>query len=61
MERTALDDDTRDHLVEWVDEGGVLVLVGSPYAWPKAFGAASADLADASAWLAAPPPGDSSP
>ena len=42
MERTALDDDTRDHLVEWVDEGGVLVLVGSPYAWPKAFGAASA-------------------
>jgi hypothetical protein len=42
LERTALDDDTRDHLVEWVDEGGVLVLVGSPYAWPKAFGAASA-------------------
>jgi hypothetical protein len=42
LQRTALDDDTRDHLVEWVDEGGVLVLLGSPYAWPKAFGAASA-------------------
>jgi hypothetical protein len=42
LARTALDDDTRDHLVEWVDEGGVLVLVGSPYAWPKAFGAAAA-------------------
>ncbi len=43
LQRTALDDDTRDHLVEWVDEGGVLVLVGSPYAWPKAFGAAVAE------------------
>jgi hypothetical protein len=43
LQRTALDDDTRDHLVEWVEEGGVLVLVGSPYAWPKAFGAASAE------------------
>jgi hypothetical protein len=42
LQKTALDDDTRDHLVEWVDEGGVLVLVGSPYTWPKAFGAASA-------------------
>ncbi len=42
LQRTALDDDTRDHLVEWVDEGGVLVLVGSPYAWPKAFGATTA-------------------
>ncbi|MGD0524012.1 MAG: DUF4350 domain-containing protein [Polyangiaceae bacterium] len=42
LTRTSLDDDTRDHLVEWVDGGGVLILVGEPYAWPKAFGAASA-------------------
>ena len=39
LERTDLDDDTRDHLVEWVDAGGVLVLAGNPYEWPKPFGA----------------------
>ena len=39
LERTDLDDDTREHLVEWVDAGGVLVLAGNPYEWPKAFGA----------------------
>jgi hypothetical protein len=40
--RTDLDDDTRDHLVEWVDAGGVLVLAGNPYEWPKPFGATGA-------------------
>ena len=40
--RTDLDDDTRDHLAEWVDAGGVLVLAGHPYEWPKAFGATGA-------------------
>jgi hypothetical protein len=40
LERTELDADTRDHLVEWVDAGGVLVLFGSPGAWPAKFGAA---------------------
>jgi hypothetical protein len=42
LERTALDDDTSDHLVEWVDAGGVLVLAGNPFEWPKAFGAGGA-------------------
>jgi hypothetical protein len=42
LERTDLDDDTRDHLVEWVDAGGVLVLAGNPYEWPKPFGATGA-------------------
>ena len=42
VEQTSLDEDTRDHLVEWVDAGGVLVLAGEPYEWPKAFGAAGA-------------------
>jgi hypothetical protein len=42
LEHTDLDDDTRDHLVEWVAAGGVLVLAGHPGEWPKPFGAASA-------------------
>jgi hypothetical protein len=40
--RTDLDEDTRIHLVEWVDAGGVLVLAGNPVEWPKPFGAAVA-------------------
>ncbi|MGH7294049.1 MAG: DUF4350 domain-containing protein, partial [Polyangiaceae bacterium] len=39
---TDMDDDTRAHLVEWVDAGGILILAGNPFEWPKAFGAASA-------------------
>jgi hypothetical protein len=42
LERTPIDDDTRDHLEHWVDEGGVLVLAGAPSLWPKAFSAAPA-------------------
>jgi hypothetical protein len=37
MERTEVDDETSEHLVEWVSKGGVLVLLGSPTSWPKAF------------------------
>ena len=47
LEQTDLDDDTRDHLVEWVDAGGVLVLAGNPYEWPKPFGVTGAISAGA--------------
>jgi hypothetical protein len=40
MERTVVDDETSEHLVEWVSKGGVLVLLGSPSSWPRAFGKA---------------------
>ena len=40
LARTALDDETREHLAAWVEEGGVLVLAGGPWAWPKDYGAA---------------------
>jgi hypothetical protein len=40
--KTDLDDETREHLVEWVNAGGVLVLAGNPYEWPKQFDASSA-------------------
>jgi hypothetical protein len=39
LERTDLDEDTREHLVEWVRAGGVLVLAGHAGDWPKVFGA----------------------
>ncbi len=42
VERVPLDAETRSHLVEWVDAGGVLVLAGSPETWPPEFGAVSA-------------------
>jgi hypothetical protein len=32
---TPLDDETKAHLVAWVEQGGVLVLAGDPDAWPK--------------------------
>jgi hypothetical protein len=35
LESTALDDETREHLMSWVDAGGVLVLAGGPWSWPK--------------------------
>jgi hypothetical protein len=47
VESTGLDEDTRDHLVEWVDAGGVLVLAGYPFGWPKEFGGAGAGSAAA--------------
>jgi hypothetical protein len=48
LERTALDDDTRDHLVDWVEAGGVLVLASSPMGWPKELGGAPAGSGAAS-------------
>lgn len=39
LANTALDDDSKEHLVAWVEAGGVLVLAGFPEAWPKALGA----------------------
>jgi hypothetical protein len=36
-ERVPLEDETRDHLVAWVKQGGVLVLAGDPSLWPAAF------------------------
>jgi hypothetical protein len=48
VEKTGIDDDTRDHLVEWVEAGGVLVLAGNPFEWPKEFGGAGAGSAAAS-------------
>ncbi len=41
-EKTTLDDETKAHLVDWVEQGGVLVLAGSPDTWPSEFWAKSA-------------------
>lgn len=38
LERTPLDDETQEHLVQWVRSGGELVLAGLPDAWPREFG-----------------------
>jgi uncharacterized protein DUF4350 len=35
VDTVPLDDETSAHLVEWVKEGGVLVLAGDPLEWPK--------------------------
>jgi len=40
LERTALDEETQDHLVQWVRSGRELVLVGLPGAWPRELGVA---------------------
>jgi hypothetical protein len=36
-EMTPLDDETKIHLVAWVEQGGMLVLAGNPDTWPKEF------------------------
>jgi hypothetical protein len=36
-ERVPLEEETRDHLVAWVKQGGMLVIAGPPALWPKAF------------------------
>jgi hypothetical protein len=40
------EDETQAHLMRWVEEGGVLVLFGSPSGWPKDLGARSARATD---------------
>ncbi len=45
LEKTSLDDETREHLLSWVDAGGVLVLAGYPSSWPKELKAARATAA----------------
>ena len=40
-ERVRLEDETRDHLVAWVKQGGTLVLAGAPSLWPPDFWAKS--------------------
>jgi hypothetical protein len=35
VDRTALDDETRAHLMAWTEAGGTLVLVAHPDEWPK--------------------------
>jgi len=37
-ERVPLADETREHLLAWVEKGGVLVLAGDPETWPKELG-----------------------
>jgi hypothetical protein len=67
LENTSLDDETREHLVSWVDAGGVLVLAGSPWAWPKELKASRATAAKPlkitarRLLLRAPPPGAGEP
>jgi hypothetical protein len=36
-ERVPLEEETRDHLVAWVKQGGTLVLAGDPSRWPSDF------------------------
>jgi hypothetical protein len=37
VEKTQLEDDTKAHLLRWVDQGGVLVLAGDVEGWPREF------------------------
>ena len=42
VDRVTLEDESSAHLLRWVENGGVLVLFGSPSKWPKELGATSA-------------------
>lgn len=42
-EKVALDEEVSAHLVGWVEQGGTLVIVGTPTRWPSAFGAKPGD------------------
>lgn len=39
VEKVQLEDETRAHLLRWVEAGGTLVLFGSPTEWPEELGA----------------------
>jgi hypothetical protein len=39
VDRIPVEDEAQEHLLRWVDAGGILVLAGSPSHWPKRFGA----------------------
>jgi hypothetical protein len=39
VDRIPLEDDAQEHLLRWVDAGGILIIAGSPTHWPKALGA----------------------
>jgi hypothetical protein len=45
METTTADEETQEHLAAWVEAGGMLVLAGSPVAWPKHLDASSKRVA----------------
>lgn len=40
------EEETQAHLMRWVEEGGVLVLFGSPSGWPKDLGASTAPASE---------------
>ncbi len=39
LERVQLEDETRAHLLRWIEHGGTLLLFGDPSAWPEDLGA----------------------
>jgi hypothetical protein len=39
VDRIPLEEDTQEHLLRWVDAGGILVLAGTPKRWPARLGA----------------------
>jgi hypothetical protein len=55
---TPLDDETKAHLVAWVEQGGVLVLAGDPDAWPKELWAKRAETSGRDARVETPCPED---
>lgn len=46
VERVALEDESSAHLLRWVEQGGVLVLLGSPRGWPADLEAIEAHAAN---------------
>ncbi len=39
VDRIPLEDEAQEHLLRWVNGGGMLIIAGSPKAWPKLLGA----------------------
>jgi hypothetical protein len=57
-ELTPLDEDTKVHLLAWVEQGGVLVLAGDPDRWPKDLWAKSAEATSRDVRVETPCPRD---